>query len=465
MLRLLILMASCGVLTGCEIKKREPLHCQNDICIDAGSAAGVCTTSSECPMPALPACDTDQHVCVTCFGDSHALCKDNTPRCDHDTCVACADDTRDCQGGVCLLTGACAGADNILHAIPNMVGGADCSASKPCTLEKALMQVTATKNVIKLDSSTTPYMPDMKTFTVNADVTIDMRNAILHPNTAPNMDGPILVINGGKTVTVLGGTIDGSNNADGIVCNGNLTIDGTTITMTDRSGINAANNCNLNVTHSIFTSTSVRPGQFAPAIFDQGDSLTLSRSTFLNNHGGGIVITSGRFAIIGNAFSGNGGDSSPNGAISITAPDSSNRIEFNTIIGNGMADSGKAPGIDCNAGIGSIGRNNIVWNNKQKTAGTAIFQVSGVCKHTYSGIGPTPVPTLIDGLNNFSTDPHVVNEQNDLRLKSDSMAIGYADPAADLMNAAAKDINDEPRVKRDVGNKGADIGAYQYRAP
>src|ERR1051325_9912822 len=137
-----------------------------------------CTRNADCPSASLPACDTDQHVCVTCFGNSHDLCAGATPRCDHDACVAWVDDSQDCLGGVCLLSGACADGNVIIHATSNGSLMPDCgSVTKPCSLERALSLVTSAKNLIKLDNAAMPFVPSAATFTIDVDVTIDMRNA------------------------------------------------------------------------------------------------------------------------------------------------------------------------------------------------------------------------------------------------------------------------------------------------
>jgi hypothetical protein len=304
----------------------------------------------------------------------------------------------------------------------------------------------------------------MRTFTVDADVTVDMRGATLAPHTGGGNDGPVLDIRNTRAVTLLGGTILGSNNGDGILCNGTLTVDGTNITMTDKSGINAMGSCNLAVTHATITGASKGGGGLVAAIATTGSLLTLSRSTLQDNRGGGLTIGGGKFIVIGNVFLNNGGDPSTIGGISISAvADLTSRLEFNTVIGNTITDGARTSGIDCIGTINAIGRNNIVWNNKQKTIGTGIQQISGLCKHAYSNIGPSGVLTANDGMNNFNDDPKVMSEQNDLRLKTGSPDIGHADPAADLTGVAAKDIDGMDR--KPPAGMNADIGAYRYKAP
>lgn len=73
--------------------------------------------------------------------------------------------------------------------------------SNACTLEQALASVSATKNVIKLDAGT--YTPAASNFAVDANVTIDARGATLHSK----VDGTLLDIRAGRTVSLLGGTL------------------------------------------------------------------------------------------------------------------------------------------------------------------------------------------------------------------------------------------------------------------
>jgi len=361
-------------------------------------------------------------------------------------------------GGLCLPTGACVAAANIIHAttMGKDMPGCGAPGANACKLERALTEVTATKNVIKLDDLA-PAIYSANGFIVGKDVTIDARGALIKRGN----DGTILTINMDRTTTIFGGTIEGATNGDGISCgpNATLTLDGTTIDTIEKSAINASSGCKLTLTHVNINNTSLKTGQFLPAILTAGASITLSRSNFFSNHGGGISVTNGTFVIVGNAFVANGDTlippTNPVGAVSIntTTSDPMNRIEFNSISGNSTI-STKPPGIDCTAGTGpintAIARNNIIWNNN----GNLVPQVGGTCKHAYSDIGMLTVGGPNDGGNNLSIDP-VFQAALDLHLQSASQAIRYADPMAKLDGVAAKDIDGDPRVAP------ADIGVDQ----
>ena len=434
---------------------------------DAGPPGGSCSKNTDCKSMSALFCDTTRNggTCVQCTSVEHQACTGNTPRCDNDMCIACADDIQDCgAGGLCLPSGACATSDNIIHVTSNGSTDPDCgTTAKPCNLlEQALLMTKAmpSKTAIKIDDAAT-YTPGASNFIVDADVTIDMRGgAILHKI----VDGPLLEIKNNRTVALLGGTIQGATgvNGDGILCNDQvkLTIEGTVIETTDRSAIDMLAGCSLTMTQSGINEASHKAGVFVPAILDNGQSITLSRSLIGFTPGGGIAVNSGTFAIVGNAFLANGDtNNSITGGIAISAPSSPlNRLDFNTVVKNTAQDGSKGGGIDCDAGSGFIAHNNIVWNNKEVLLlGTVSSQISGSCKYNYSDIGPRLVLAGFDAGHNINSDPLLVNEQTDPHLQTTSPARGAADPNADLTGLAAKDIDGQPRVKP------ADIGADQLQ--
>jgi hypothetical protein len=264
-------------------------------------------------------------------------------------------------------------------------------------------------------------------------------------------DGPILTISDGKTATLFGGKIEGATNGEGILCGSNatLTVDGTTIDTIEKSAINANSGCKLTVTSTTICNNSRKSSTFVPAISDNGDFITMSRSRIFSNKGGGINVASGKFSIVGNVFWDNGDiNYSPIGGIFIsTGPDPLNRMEFNSISGN-LAESGLEAGIYCSAGAGFIARNNIIWDN----ISSLVPQIGGSCKHAYSDIGPMSVTGTNDGGNNLNVDPMLTP---DLHVMPSSLVRQKADPNADLSGIAARDIDGDPRIAP------ADIGADQ----
>jgi hypothetical protein len=166
--------------------------------------------------------------------------------------------------------------------------------------------------------------------------------------------------------------------------------------------------------------------------------------------GGGINIATGStFQIVGNVLSNNGKDNtSLTGGINIQVTGSDvNRLDFNSLSQN-AAIHGIGQGIQCISGTLFTASSNIIWDNS-----TGQPQVAGSCAYAYSDIGPTSVQQGT----NLSMPPQFKDEPGgDLHLMSMSPVRRMADPAADLKDLAAYDIDGDPR-----GPQRADIGADQ----
>jgi hypothetical protein len=409
----------------------------------------VCASNLDCvSLVNFPVCDVaaTPHKCVECTADSRDRCTADKPVCGGaDACIACATDDQCGTGGLCLATGACIAPTSILHAVSTQgsLDGATCGGiDKPCTLSTALAAVTATRNVIKLDDAGT-YTPDATVlsgnFAITTTVTIYATGATLHRK---NM-GAILSIADTGSLTLHDGTLEQAA-GDGISCSaaGSLTVDGATIKNCDNSAINATN-CSVTVTHAMLTNNSqvgVNTGRF-PGINISGGSITLSQSEITGTRGGGLVVASGQFVIVGNAILANGDNSGATGGVTVAvAADVTDRFEFNTVAAN-MGPNGAVAGVQCTGGPLAV-KNNIIWDNN----GASAKQVSGSCVYSYSDIGPTAVSSDNDsGVGNFNLNPNLANEMNDPHLQSGSMAIGKADQASDLSGLATLDIDSEPR--------------------
>jgi len=417
-----------------------------------------CTVVGCGATPSTPVCDAtkDGGTCVQCTTGHTDQCTNTTPRCEADACVACVDD-QDCGGtGVCLLDGSCASADTIIHASSTGSTEATCGAvGAACDLKTAVELAVSPKNVIKVDDDG-PYVTD--NLTIARSVLIDARGttaagAVITRNSS---SGPILMVTGGS-VTIIGGTIQGvvNGNGDGIVCTSNaspatnLTIIGTTIDGNDGSAINSSL-CTLDITTATFRGNSKKSNVRSAAIISNNGSLTVSRSLFASNLGGGISVSNGTFAIVGNVFSGNGDASSSVGGILIVTPTTSNRLEFNTLASNQTQVGTNAPGVHCTP-LDLVARNNIIWGNT--TAGLTGVQIGSNCKHAYSDIQQT-LPTANDAGHNL-TPPQDPLFNTDFSVKTNSPVRGGADPTSSLTDIASKDMAGKPRSASP-----SDIGAY-----
>jgi hypothetical protein len=352
-----------------------------------------------------------------------------------------------------LPSGGCAAPDTIIHAAstgdtgPKSACGG--SGQKSCTLEDALALAAAdsTKKVIRLDDNGT-FTPSRSNFVVNTNITIEAHMATLHPKNGS--DGPILKVTGGKSLTLLGGTVEGATGTggDGIACDASstLAVQGATIQNNKESAIDSSS-CNLTITSTKMQGNSANDNN-SLAINVTGGSIVMYRSTLMQNRGGELAIGGGAtFQILENAFLNNGDPNGFNAGIAISAPTNLiNRFDFNTIVAN---KSQTTPGIQCSAGTFTA-QNNIIWNN------TGSGPLGGTCVHDYSFIGPTvTIPGITDGGHNKAIDPKLVSEANDPHLQPGSPAIKAANPATDLTGIAAKDIDGDARTMP------ADCGADQ----
>lgn len=461
MLRLAFVLVSLVVFGSC--KEDNSKFCENpannndpdcrdggvDASIDAPDAGDTeCTAENNTCSGGTPVCNTDPtpHVCVVCSATSHALCTGTTPACRDNACAACTNNSECGDGGLCLPDGSCAAADSIMYASPTGAG-ATCDTATPCSLSAALTVLpTTTKTVLKLASGT--YQPDVlaANFAVAVNVTIDARDATLHGRSG----SPVLKIEDGKTVRILGGTIEGANAADGVVCgNGsNLTIEDAIIQSNERSGISVLDGCSLTATRLTLTGNGAREAS-ASAISSNGTAVTLSQSILHDNRGGGISIKMGTFVIVGNVFMKNGTTNTTNATVAIsTGPSAVNRLEFNTIANN-QRQTNAVAGVDCLAGDGFTATNNIIWNNTGPT------QFERPCLHTYSVVGPASAPP--QGTGNSKDDPKLTGD-TDPHLQAQSSALGTANPSADISGIALRDIDGNTRASP------ADIGA-DYVSP
>lgn len=446
MLRLLLLVVPIAALAACQTK--NPNYCPDDagMCGSPGdgSSGGHCDSDTDCKTADFPACELTIHQCKPCTASNAGVCTGtDAPRCEDNACVACVDD-KDCSNGagVCLATGGCALPGQIIHADSIKAGSSDCGDGilPACSLTGALGLVTPGKNVIKLDDAG-PFVTNG--VMVTNDVTIDARGATL--NRADG--GPIITVMGGKSLTLLGGTIQGAHGGmgSGILCNGaTINADQTMITGNEHFGIDATN-CTVTVTRAKIEN-NMDTGMKASS-----GSLTLVRTWLDTNNGGGVDVNTGaKFIIVGNVIVNNGTMTGSIGGIGIVTNASNNRLEFNSIAEN-KAQATAAAGIACTANANFVANNNIVWSNNSFVASMAGIQVSGACGHSYSDIGPAPVIGPINVASNQNVDPKFKDKTADLHLTSMSplQMLQQLNPGTNLddpKDPAAKDIDGQLRV-------------------
>lgn len=413
-----------------------------------GSGAA-CTIDQDC-SGATPACDLTMSggTCVTCTTTNATACTLDAPRCGaDDKCGLCVDDG-DCPDSVCLPTGACAAAVNVLHATADSIATTACGdVNTPCSLAGALSQVTTDRSIVKLDNSGTFMVTDPN---LNVSVTIDAHGATLM---AMGNNHPVLSVAGGRSLTILDGTITGAagNNGDGIACSGTSTLNvyGAVISQNAESAIDT-DKCTVTVLDATIQNNSPTATPPDQAINVSDGSITIARSHIINNRGGGLISTNAQFIIVDNVFIGNGDiNTSPVGGISIPTSKAGSRLDFNSILGNKVQPGG-TPGVNCFGDQAFVAQNNIIWKNATQT-GTAV-QIGGGCTYAHSDIGQAGV----SGDTNFNMDPMFVSD-TDAHLTANSNTVrGKAVVTGPLDALSAKDIDGQARVAP------YDLGADQY---
>jgi hypothetical protein len=306
----------------------------------------------------------------------------------------------------------------------------------PCTLERAFVEVTPTRRIVKLTFSELDFTTG--DLLVDVDVTIDARDAHIRRTSG---DGPVIAIGAGKVVTLLGGEITGGagGTGDGITCtSGTLTIDGTDIGGNAASGINDTG-CATVVERAVIHDNTIF------GVLKNTGTLALARSIVRSNSGGGVILTSNgtTFAIVGNMFWTNG-QGAAIGGIFLQTDSTTSRLEFNSFNAN-LTNGTNGAAIHCQI-AGFTARNNVMFEN-----GTG-EQVSGSCGHAFSLISPGAV---IAGSGNFAANPLFFNAvAGDLHTSPGSPTEGRADPTSTL--ADADDLDGESRTSP------ADVGADEH---
>jgi len=329
------------LLVGC--KERNTGYCVGMDCPDGPPMS--CTESG-------PGCVCLNMVCVECTTDDESNCGGTRPLCgDNNVCRACRSNAECDESGACLEDGSCANATEVIYATPNGVAAGDCPQASPCSLAHALTVVNAPRDIIRLAPGTynVPNSLDGLDFSITS-ATLVARGATLTRGAA-TVNGPIISVRNGKTLKLVGGTLQGPNfTTDGIKCieNSKLAVHEVTIESMRESGIEA----------------------------DLGP-LTVARSTLRNNEQGGINMPSASVATITNNFVyRNGGVASPIGGMRLKLAGGS-KLELNTVVDNTSDQNPpSAGGIMCD-GQGYDAPFNLVYRNAGGIG--AEVQVIGTC--------------------------------------------------------------------------------------
>lgn len=417
-------LAACDTLLGHEL---NPTYCRahpsDATCRLAFPDAGVdgpmhCTSSADCASPTA-VCDVGGTMtCVQCTPSDVAACTGDMPACVDFTCQGCTTHAQCTASQACLPDGSCADPAQVAYVRADGAG-TECTQAMPCATLGAA--VSANRPIIKFATGT---VADNKATMIQD-----------------------------RTITILaeaGATLARSNNGTIVEARDNTDLEIYDLEVSGGTGMSApAISVPNGTTKLALIRAKVRANQGLGISF-AGSALTIAQSTIANNNAGGMQLTAGTFAIVGNIFVNNGTGTSNIGGLSIsTLLNVANRLELNTFAKNATTD-GLPSALNCVAGTGFTARNNIMSNNGTLTQ---MEQVGGTCLYTYSIIRPGTLPP---GTGNSAADPLFVNaSMNDLHLQPTSPARRAADPATDLTGLAARDIDGQARVAP------ADIGADQ----
>ena len=404
-------------VVGC--KERNPHYCpgtDQNLC-EPDAAQTLCEDSMDCTS-ASPVCKMPDGVCVQCTTAEPGACGGATPVCNNATnsCGPCKEHM-ECAStsGVCMPDGSCAPVNDVAYVAPGNSG--DCSKNTPCgTLTAA---VATPKPVIKLAAGV--IMTDPNTVTIERAVTIVGESEQGTNVSEVRRNGSLLLVRTNADVKLYrlklaagsgGNVIDLQPNSG----SPKLSLERVTIGGTDGYGI-----------------------------FATGGTLSITRSTILQNLDGALNLTNTPFKITNNIIRTNGATDAPGAPIQIAGSTTSDVFEFNTLGGN-SAQSSVATAMYCTGPM--TVRNNIIWDN---IAGGTLKHVDGNCVYANNIIGPLGVPPANNVMN---------RDMNPMFTSATDLHVLTGSPARNLASGGAPnmvDFDGEPRPN--PAGMPADLGA------
>ncbi|HEX5059281.1 MAG TPA: right-handed parallel beta-helix repeat-containing protein [Kofleriaceae bacterium] len=342
MIAVLLLAAGCGRQLNpvfCDEHPNDP-DCRNSGLVQIDAPMGECTQSAMCTgNPNGPVCDTGSQTCVQCIvGIDVSGCAGGTPQCGDDhLCHGCVFDTHCSASNVCLPNGMCADETAVLYAAPTGTGTV-CSQAAPCTFTTAVAAVTATKHIVKLLPSATPYSEPPITIDNTQPMQILADSAIFDPTGT----GDGLTVTA-TNVEIVGLTVK-SATGDGVACSGTSILSMRQMNVTDNTGY---------------------------GINSSGCTITIERSRFSRNVAGGMLLVAGKLEVRNNIIDHGGNAALDKG--NVTIQNGNGRFVFNTIANNlSKGGGGRIGGIDCSPTSGltmQVARNILADNGAGKPLG------------------------------------------------------------------------------------------------
>ena len=351
----MLLAVGCG-------KQLNPEYCathpDDGDCYGAGlatiDAPAGCKETHVCDVePVNKVCEVDTGNCVQCIPEvDTSACTGSTSVCGDDRmCHGCLVDTHCTASAVCLPSGDCANADDILYVAPQ--GQGNCTRTSPCKLADAVGMISATKKIIKMTTTAGTDYTDPPV-TINKPVTLI--------GTGTTLTGSAITVDA-AAVEIVGLTIADAP-SDVFACTG----PGGALTLR-RVTANGSPGYGVHTTKC---------------------TATVERSRFSRNLLGGMFFDDGTFEIRNNIVDHNGSTSLATGNVRFNK--AKGRFVFNTVAYNSSENGGggRVAGVACAGSAGfRVGRNIIVAN------GAANALTGGDCNFgaadNYISAGPDAV--------------------------------------------------------------------------
>lgn len=341
--------------TYCATHGDDLVHCP----MPDAPAGPSCASSSDCAStPSTGVCNTTTEMCVQCNAATSqtSACSGTRPTCgDDDVCRGCRTHT-ECPSLACLPDGSCGSDANVafVDGTPGVTLSSACTQAAPCGKVSDALGLTPSRPFIKITGA------------VDENVTISNRDVTLIA--AP---GARLVKGSGTLISVAGTS--------------NVSVFDLQI-----GDIVGSSVVGVDLTSSLIGTVSLHRVRVVNnsrgAIVVNGGTLSLQRSTVIENLGGGIDVRNSAtgFDIRNNfvLFNGKaiGTGTTTFGGVLIALLSGTGRLEFNTIAYNQSGDLQSVPGIAC-SGSSNSATGNLVYANRRADVVSDATQYGGNCQY------------------------------------------------------------------------------------
>ena len=401
-------LACVGCLSDAECTTAEASVCGET------NECGACATDADCGHDGLPAACVAGVGCFACNEDDTESddCTGAAPVCDATSreCRACTEHT-ECAAGLCL-DGTCPAEGDILWVDRDDDAcddaGSGTSAAPFCQIQAALDDGSG--ELIAVRDSVSPYAPiELSSGGTAFVIGVQPEGPTPRINQQLADDTAVAVkcINA-STLTLVG--VNASGNED------------------SGAGISATN-CNLTL-----VGVTVSGNGGAGLVASAGGNVTVRRSRFSGNTGGGLGLNSVRAVVENTVIGGagpeaNGGPAASFGGCRISNPMPGSRFINNTVVNN-TAPGAAADGIICISAVDII--NSIVWDNEER-------DLSSMCNAVSSHVDGTAPGFAADGYHLTAASTCCVDQGTDTDAPADDID-GDERPCGESIDIGADEL-------------------------